>query len=74
MKWIKTSEVCLESEDGKMVIAKFMVRGEWKYQLTRLGRKSGRTYEGSESLHIGATAQECKERTTHTTLGGGGSD
>lgn len=54
MRWIKTSAVCLQSEDGQWVIAKFMVRGAWVYQLCRLGKPS-------ESVLIAATADECKE-------------
>ena len=55
MKWRQINSVCLQSEDGKWLIAKYKVRGEWVYQLTCVGSPS-------QSVHIGSTAQECKEK------------
>lgn len=55
MKWRKVSDTCLESENKQWLIAKYKVRGDWVYQLTRVGSPP-------QSVHIGSTAQECKER------------
>ena len=55
MKWRQINSVCLQSEDGKWLIAKYKVRGDWIYQLTRAGSPP-------QSVHIGSSAQECKEK------------
>lgn len=53
MNWRQINANCLESEDRQWVIAKYWVRGEWCYQLIRLGSPS-------ESLLIASSAHECK--------------
>ena len=74
MQWRQINTNCLESEDRRWTILKFKRGEEMRYALIRLGKPSGGTYEGSEWVHEGASAQECKDHTTSTTLGGGGSD
>lgn len=55
MLWRQINPKCLESEDKRWAIAKYKVRGEWLYQLTRLGKPS-------KSVWIGKSADECKEK------------
>jgi hypothetical protein len=64
VKWRKVNEKCLESEDGKWSITRNDIAGKLVYQLTRLGKRKGSdqkvSYEGSESVLIAASADECK--------------
>lgn len=49
MKWTPVTKYCIQSECRRYLIAKYRIRDEWLYQLSR----------GGESLHIGSLA-ECK--------------
>jgi hypothetical protein len=64
LRWLPINNNCIESVDGKWSIAKFNAGDSWRYQLTRLGKRKGMgqrvSYEGSESVLIAASAEECK--------------
>ena len=67
MNWRQINTNCLESEDKRWTIVKFN-RGELTlYWLVRIGKPSEIVLEAT-------SAAECKEHTTRTTLGGGGSN